>query len=117
MFGDDVFAANSHRCFLYAKLAAGSSFFNLGGPLRFNRRPSRMCRTFGKGTGQRAFAVLDWINGLDAETIVPGHGPIGTKKKISEMREYVDILKREAKKRFDASISAIEATVDIRRDL
>jgi hypothetical protein len=66
---------------------------------------------------QRAFAVLDWINGLDAETIVPGHGPLGTKKRISQMRECVDILKRGAKKRFDASISAIEATVDIRRDL
>jgi hypothetical protein len=127
MFGDDVFAANSHRCFLYAKLAAVVHFSILGEPLRFNRRPFRMRRSvngrlsrtalLARALGSGLFQVLDWINGLDAETIVPGHGPLGTKKRISQMREYVDILKREVKKRFDASFSAIEATVDIRRDL
>jgi hypothetical protein len=50
---------------------------------------------------------------LDVETIVPGHGPIGGKKDIAEMREYVETLKREAKKRFDAGMSAVEASVDI----
>ena len=62
---------------------------------------------------QRVLRMLGWIKDLDVETIVPGHEPLGTKKDISEMREYVETLKQEAKKRFDAGMSAVEASVDI----
>jgi len=68
---------------------------------------------FWQGHGSGLLRVLDWIRDLDVETIVPGHGPIGGKKDIAEMREYVETLKREAKKRFDAGMSAVEASVDI----
>jgi len=68
---------------------------------------------FWQGHGSGLLRVLDWIKDLDVDTIVPGHGPIGAKKDIAEMREYVDTMKREAKKRFDAGMSAVEASVDI----
>jgi cyclase len=51
---------------------------------------------------------------MDVETIVPGHGPIGGKNELAEVREYFLILKREAKKRFDAGVSAGKAAAEIR---
>ena len=68
---------------------------------------------FWQGHGSELLRVLDWIKDLDVKTIVPGHGPIETKKEIPEMREYVETLKREAKKRFEAGMTAVEASVDI----
>ncbi|MBI4523679.1 MAG: MBL fold metallo-hydrolase [Deltaproteobacteria bacterium] len=68
---------------------------------------------FWQGHGSGLLRVLDWIADLDVETIVPGHGPLGAKKEIAEMREYVEALRKEAKKRFDAGMNAVEASVDI----
>jgi len=59
---------------------------------------------------------IDWcktIEGMDIDTIVPGHGPIGTKQNIAEMRGYLELLKVEAKKRYDAHMSIGEAAADI----
>ena len=58
--------------------------------------------------------VLDKIMGMDIETIVPGHGPIGGKNELAEVREYFLILKREARKRFDAGMSPGKAAADIK---
>jgi cyclase len=51
---------------------------------------------------------------MDVETIVPGHGPIGGKNELAEVREYFLILKREARKRFDAGMSPGKAAADIK---
>lgn len=58
--------------------------------------------------------VIDKIMAMDIETIVPGHGPIGTKKDLAETREYFVFLQREARKRFDAGMSAGKAAADIK---
>ena len=57
--------------------------------------------------------IVDKIMTMDVETIVPGHGPIGGKKELMEMAEYFHLLKSEARKRFDAGMSAGQAAADI----
>jgi glyoxylase-like metal-dependent hydrolase (beta-lactamase superfamily II) len=41
--------------------------------------------------------VLDSILALDAEKIVPGHGPLSTKKDIEEMKAYLALFDAKAK--------------------
>lgn len=53
--------------------------------------------------------VCDRIAGLDVETIVPGHGPIGGKAELKEMRDYLALVRREARKSFKAGESPVEA--------
>lgn len=64
--------------------------------------------------------VGNWIKAADrllafeADVIVPGHGPIGTKADLKKMRDYLALVRREAKRRFDAGVSPEEAARDIR---
>ena len=64
--------------------------------------------------------VGNWIRAADrvlefeADVIVPGHGPIGTKKDVRLMRDYLALVRREAKQRFDAGLSAEAAASDIK---
>lgn len=64
--------------------------------------------------------VGNWIRAADrvlefeADVIVPGHGPIGTKKDVRLMRDYLALVRREAKTRFDAGLSAEAAASDIK---
>lgn len=58
--------------------------------------------------------VADRILKMDVETIVPGHGPVGSKKELRDMRAYLIYIRREAKKRFDAGMPAHEAARDVR---
>jgi len=54
------------------------------------------------------------IAGWDVDVIVPGHGPIGGKKELAEMAEYFKVLKVEARKRYDAKMTAGAASAEIR---
>jgi len=56
---------------------------------------------------------VDKILKMDVDVIVPGHGPVGGKKDLAEMNEYFRVLKVEAKKRYDAGMSAGRAAADI----
>lgn len=64
--------------------------------------------------------VGNWIKAanrllaFDADVIVPGHGPIGTKADLRKMRNYLSLLRREAKKRFDAGMPVEAAARDIK---
>ena len=58
--------------------------------------------------------VVDRILKMDVETIVPGHGPIGGKKELREMRAYLMLIRREAKKRFDSGMTAEQAARDVK---
>jgi cyclase len=58
--------------------------------------------------------VADRILKMDVEIIVPGHGPIGGKKELRQMRAYLALIRREAKKRFDAGMSTQQAARDIK---
>ncbi len=53
--------------------------------------------------------ILSW----DVETVVPGHGPIGGKAEVRELRDYLALLRDEARARFDAGLSWVEAAEDI----
>jgi cyclase len=64
--------------------------------------------------------IGNWIRAADrlltyeADVIVPGHGPIGTKADLTRMRQYLALVRREAKKRFDAGMPEEEAARDIK---
>jgi cyclase len=64
--------------------------------------------------------VGNWIKAadrllrFDAEVIVPGHGPIGTRTDLWRMRDYLALVRRVAKRRFDAGLPAEAAAGDIK---
>jgi glyoxylase-like metal-dependent hydrolase (beta-lactamase superfamily II) len=58
--------------------------------------------------------ICDAIAGWDADVLVPGHGPIGTKKELAEMANYFRVLRVEARKRYDAKMTAGAAAAEIR---
>jgi len=57
--------------------------------------------------------VLDTIVDMKVETIVPGHGPIGGRQDMLDVREYFQVLTREARKRYDAGMSAGKAAAEM----
>jgi len=64
--------------------------------------------------------IEDWIKVCDriladesVETIVPGHGPVGGKVELREMRGYLDLLWREGRKSFNAGVSPGRAAANI----
>jgi cyclase len=64
--------------------------------------------------------VEDWIKVCDriladerVQTIVPGHGPVGGKAQLREMRDYLVLLWREGRTRFNAGISPGRAAAEI----
>jgi len=63
--------------------------------------------------------VGNWIDacnriiGWDVDTVVPGHGAITDKAGVAAMRDYLVHIDREARERFDAGMSAEDATFDI----
>ena len=58
--------------------------------------------------------VCNAILGWDVDVLVPGHGPIAGKKELAEMAEYFKVLGVEARKRYDAKMTAGVASADIR---
>jgi glyoxylase-like metal-dependent hydrolase (beta-lactamase superfamily II) len=57
--------------------------------------------------------VLQRILDMDVDVIVPGHGPITDKRGASAMMEYLEFIRTEAGKRFDAGMGGIKAARDI----
>ncbi len=63
--------------------------------------------------------VGNWIEAcerivaLDCETIVPGHGPVTDKRGVRAVQNYLRYIHDEARKRFDAGLSARDAAHDI----
>ena len=58
-------------------------------------------------------AACDRILAMDVDAIVPGHGPLCTKHQVARVNDYLRYIDAEAKKRFDAGMSAEEAARDI----
>lgn len=50
---------------------------------------------------------------LDVETVVPGHGPVTDKKGVAAVKDYLEYIAAEARKRFDAGMPMAEAARDI----
>jgi cyclase len=64
--------------------------------------------------------IVDWIKVCDTvlqdpgvETIVPGHGPVGGKAELKEMRDYLALLLKEGRRSYDAGISAGRAAAQL----
>jgi len=56
--------------------------------------------------------ILQW----DVETIVPGHGPITDKSGVRALKTYLEYVRAEARKRFDAGMDYEQAARDIALD-
>lgn len=65
------------------------------------------------GPIQNWIDACDYITGLDAETIVPGHGPITDKAGVAAVKGYLEYIRDEARKRYDAGMDSFEAAKDI----
>ena len=64
--------------------------------------------------------IADWIKVCDSllqdpgvEIIVPGHGPVGGKAELKEMRGYLALLLTEGRRSYDAGISAGRAAAQL----
>lgn len=53
--------------------------------------------------------ILEW----DVETIVPGHGPITNKSGVGALKHYLEYVRDESRKRFDAGMNYEDAARDI----
>jgi cyclase len=65
------------------------------------------------GPVENYIAAQERILDMDIDVIIPGHGPVCDKSAISVSKEYLEYLKREVVKRFDAGTPAKEAAYDI----
>jgi cyclase len=82
-------------------LFAGDVAFHYVAPFAHNGHVTKWIEEIGR------------IMAMDVETIVPGHGPIGGKKELAEMGQYLEVFKREARKRFDAGLRPGQAAAEI----
>jgi cyclase len=62
-------------------------------------------------------AATERVLAFEADVIVPGHGPIGDRKDLTLMRDYLALVRRESKTRFDAGMPAEAAARDIKLGL
>ncbi len=61
------------------------------------------------GPVQNWIDACDHIAGLDVETIVPGHGPITDKAGVAAVKGYLEYVRDEARKCYDAGLNTMEA--------
>jgi glyoxylase-like metal-dependent hydrolase (beta-lactamase superfamily II) len=57
--------------------------------------------------------AIDRVMKMDVDVIVPGHGPIGSKKELAETRDYLDLVANEIRKRYAMGMSPGRAAADI----
>jgi cyclase len=58
-------------------------------------------------------AACEYIERLDVDTIVPGHGPLTDKEGPRQVRRYLEYVRDQATERQRAGMSAAEAALDI----
>ncbi len=58
-------------------------------------------------------AACDRILSLSPEVIVPGHGPITDARGVEAVKAYLEFIRDEARNRYDAGLTAMEAAKDI----
>jgi cyclase len=70
----------------------------------------RLCTPIGwEGTYARWIDALDHIVSLNPEVIVPGHGPLCGIEGAREMKAYLQYVREESKRFFDAELPSLEA--------
>ena len=50
---------------------------------------------------------------LQPTVVIPGHGPVATPAALVDLKEYFELLTGEARIRFDAGMTPLEAARDI----
>jgi glyoxylase-like metal-dependent hydrolase (beta-lactamase superfamily II) len=65
------------------------------------------------GPVQHWIDACDRILALGATTIVPGHGPLTGARGVVAVRDYLAYIRAEARRRYDAGLSARDASFDI----
>jgi cyclase len=60
---------------------------------------------FPDGHMTKWLTVLDRVAEVDADTIVPGHGPVGGRSEFNEAKDLLSLLNSEIRKGFDAGKS------------
>jgi cyclase len=58
-------------------------------------------------------AACDRVLALHPTVVVPGHGPLATPAALQDLKEYFELLTSEARLRYEAGLSALEAARDI----
>ena len=66
-----------------------------------------------EGPVENWLRALDLVVTLDVDAVVPGHGPVTDKRAVTALRDYFTYLDREARARFDAGMSSMDASLDI----
>jgi cyclase len=61
-------------------------------------------------------AACDLIESWGVETVVPGHGPVTDLRGVRAVRDYLEWLTAEARRRYDDGMDAPTAAVDISRN-
>jgi len=57
--------------------------------------------------------ACDLILDMDVDVVVPGHGPLADKAAVREQKRYLEYVAAEARRRFDAGMSVVEAALDV----
>lgn len=65
------------------------------------------------GPVQNWLDACDYIESLDPELVVPGHGPITDTRGVRAVRDYLTYIRDEARRRYDAGMPVLEAARDI----
>lgn len=74
----------------------------------------RQCTPMGwTGSYDKWFKCLDLLIELDPQVIVPGHGPLCGIEGPKEMKAYLQYVRDESRKCFDAGITSLEAAKKI----
>lgn len=74
----------------------------------------RLCAPIGwDGDTDTWIAALELIAQLDAEWVVPGHGPVCTPAAALEMRDYFGHVRREATDAYERGVPVLEAAAGI----
>ena len=58
-------------------------------------------------------AACDHILGLDVETVVPGHGPVGGKDAVRDLRDYLTHVHGSASAAYEAGLPWDEAAYEV----
>ena len=66
-----------------------------------------------EGPVENWIRACEWIEALDVEVVVPGHGPLTDAAGARAVREYLAYVRDEARARYDAGLSSAEAARDI----
>ena len=67
--------------------------------------------------------VKNWINAcekiiaMEVDFVVPGHGPVTDNRGVDAVKDYLIYIDKEARKRFESGMSALEAAKDIDLDV